>query len=134
MYGGVLMIVRAIKACNQLCVGFAFGGRNLGADWGIGSSLDLKLKSLGARAEEVDVLRQAVSRRVRIAAHDNVICETDAGEQVKILLFGTTCTYQRNEDGGRIILSFQHAGDFCNLQRYVLPDSHTAIGVHALTD
>jgi CRP-like cAMP-binding protein len=110
------------------------GGGNLGVDCGSGSPLDLKLKSLGAQAEDRDVLHQAMTRRVSVAVHDNVIREADAGGQVKVLLSGTTCSYQRKEDGGRSILSFQHAGDFCNLQHYVLPNSRIAIGVQALTD
>jgi CRP-like cAMP-binding protein len=44
------------------------------------------------------------------------------------------CSYNRNEDGGRTILSFQHAGDFCDLYRYVLPERDAAAGVQALTD
>jgi CRP-like cAMP-binding protein len=110
------------------------GGGNLGVGWGSGSSLDLKLKSLGAQAEDLDVLLQAIKRCVSVAAHDNVIREADAAGQVKVLLSGTTCSYTRKEDGSRSILSFQHAGDFCNLHRYVLPNSQTTIGVQALTD
>jgi CRP-like cAMP-binding protein len=75
-----------------------------------------------------------VKRRVSFAAQDNVIREADAGGQVRILLSGTTCSYKREEDGGRSILSFQHAGDFCDLHRYVLPDLEPAMGVQALTD
>jgi CRP-like cAMP-binding protein len=82
----------------------------------------------------MDALLQAVKRRVSIAAQDNVVREADAGGQVKILLSGTTCSYKRGEDGGRNILSFQHAGDFCDLHRYVLPDLGLAMGVQALTD
>ena len=98
------------------------------------SPLDLKLKSLGAEAEDLDALLQAVKRRVSFAAQDNVIRESDAGGQVRILLSGTTCSYKREEDGGRRILSFQHAGDFCDLHRYVLPDLEPGMGVQALTD
>src|SRR5690348_3134250 len=106
----------------------------MGLCWGSGSPLDLKLKSLGAQAEDLDALLQAVKRRVSFAAQDNVIRESDAGGQVRILLSGTTCSYKRQEDGGRSILSFQHAGDFCDLHRYVLPDLEPAMGVQALTD
>src|SRR5690348_18280562 len=106
----------------------------MGLCWGSGSPLDLKLKSLGAEAEDLDALLQAVKRRVSFAAQDNVIRESDAGGQVRILLSGTTCSYRRNYDGGRSILSFQHAGDFCDLHRYILPDHDHEIGVQALTD
>jgi CRP-like cAMP-binding protein len=108
--------------------------RVLGVDWRASSWLGLKLKSLGAQAEDLDALLQAVKRCVSVAAHENVIRETDAGRQVTILLSGTTCSYKREEDGGRRILSFQHAGDFCDLHRYVLPNLEPAMGVQALTD
>ena len=98
------------------------------------SPLDLKLKSLGAQAEDLDALLQAVKRRVSVPALGNVTREADAGGQVKVLLSGTTCSYKRTEDGARSILSFQHAGDFCDLHRYVLPDCQTMFGLQALTD
>jgi CRP-like cAMP-binding protein len=106
----------------------------LGVDWGAGSPLGLKLKSLGAEVDDLEILLQAVKYYVGVAAHDNVIREAEAGEQMKVLLAGTTCSYKRKEDGGRTILSFQHPGDFCDLHRYVLPDNESAIGVQALTD
>src|SRR5689334_22499030 len=108
--------------------------RVLGVDWRAGSPLGLKLKGLGAQAGDIDALLQAVRRRVNVAAQDNVIREADAGGQVRMLLSGTTCSYKREEGGGRSILSFQHAGDFCDLHRYVLPNLEPAIGVQALTD
>jgi len=98
------------------------------------SPLDLKLKSLGAQAEDLDALLQAVKRRVSVPALGNVTREADAGGQVKVLLSGTTCSYKRKEDGARSILSFQHAGDFCDLHRYVLPDCQTMFGLQALAD
>jgi CRP-like cAMP-binding protein len=106
----------------------------MGLGWGSGSPLDLKLKSLGAQGEDLDALLHAVRRHASVAAHDNVIREGDAGGQVRILLSGTTCSYKREEDGGRSILSFQHAGDFCDLHRYVLPNVDPVTGVQALTD
>lgn len=109
-------------------------GRRVRLGWGSGSPLDLKLKSLGAQAEDLDALLQAVKRRVSAAAQHNVVRESDAGGQVRILLSGTTCSYKREEDGGRSILSFQHAGDFCDLHRYVMRDLEPAMGVQALTD
>lgn len=103
-------------------------------DSSVSSPLWLKLKCLGAQADDLDIVLQAVKHRVRVAAQDNVIREADAARQVKILLAGTTCSYKRQEDGGRSILSFHHPGDFCDLHRYVLPASQAAVGVQALTD
>ncbi|HEY2875420.1 MAG TPA: Crp/Fnr family transcriptional regulator [Reyranella sp.] len=105
----------------------------MGVDWGIRSPLGLKLKGLGAQADDLDVFLPAVKCRVSVAARDNVIHEADARGQVKILLAGTTCSYMRKEDCARTILAFQHPGDFCGLHRYVPPDSRT-IGLQAITD
>jgi CRP-like cAMP-binding protein len=98
------------------------------------SSLGLKLKSLGAQADDLDLLLQAVRQRSPVAADADVIREPGDDRQLTILLSGTTCSYKRNYDGVRRILSFQHAGDFCDLHRYVLPDHDHEIGVQALTD
>lgn len=51
-----------------------------------------------------------------------------------LLLSGTACTCKRSEDGSRHIHSFHHAGDICDLYRYVLPEHDGAVGVQALTD
>lgn len=103
-------------------------------DWGTGSPLDLKLKSLGARADDLDILLKAIRRRVVIAAHNDVIRENDNATQVDLLLAGTAYCHKRKEDGARSILSFQHPGDFCNLHPYVRSDQESAIGIQALTD
>jgi CRP-like cAMP-binding protein len=113
---------------------FAFGERGLPLDLNVGSSLALKLKSLGAQVDDLDFLLRAVKRRIHIAAYGDVIRQTEAVGQLTVLLAGTTCSYRTKEDGGRRILSFQHAGDFCDLHRYLLPDADHAIGVQALTD
>jgi CRP-like cAMP-binding protein len=98
------------------------------------STLRLKLRNLGAQAGDVDSLLEAIRRHICVAAHDNIVRETDTAAQVRVLLAGTACAYKRREDGGRSILSFQHPGDFCDLQRYLLPDAKSAIGIQALTD
>jgi CRP-like cAMP-binding protein len=40
----------------------------------------------------------------------------------------------KSAHGGRSILSFHHAGDFCCLYRYGLPEADSAVRVQALTD
>lgn len=102
--------------------------------WEAGSPLDLKLKGLGARAGDLDILLQAAKHHVSVATHDNVIREADTGGQVWIVLAGTTCSYKRKEDGARSILSFQHPGDFCDLHRGAVADLEPAISFQALTD
>ena len=100
----------------------------------LSSALALKFKSLGADADDLDFVLQAVKRHVRVAAGADVARAGDAVEHTTVLLAGMACSYKRNEDGGRSILSFQHPGDFCDLYRYVLPERDSAIGVQALTD
>src|SRR5512140_1767967 len=104
-------------------------GAELGDDGGVDSSLCLKLQGLGAQASDLDILLRAVKRRVIVAAHDDVIREGSTAGQVRILLAGTACSYKRQENGGRSILSFLHPGDFCDLHRYVLPGLETAVGI-----
>jgi CRP-like cAMP-binding protein len=103
------------------------------ADGNINSPLTLKLRSLGVDADGVDILLQAVKRHVHVAAGADVIRAGEPANHLAVLLAGTACSYKSNEDGGRSILSFQHAGDFCDLYRYVLPEFDTARGVQALT-
>ena len=96
-----------------------------------GSPLQLKLRSLGAEADDVVILVQFIKRHVTVGAYDDVILESG---QVNALLTGTTCCYKMKEGGERSILSFQHPGDFCDLSRYVLPTLEPAITIRALTD
>lgn len=96
------------------------------------SPLDLKLRTLGVQADDSNVFLEAAKRRLHVAAHESIIREADTAEQVRILLAGTACAYKTNEDGARSILSFHHAGDFCDLHRYVLSDLE--LGIQALTD
>ena len=102
--------------------------------WGAESPLELKLKSLGALADDVEVFFQGIKHRVVVAARDIVIRESDAGGQLKVLLAGMACSYKRRKDGDRRIVSFQHPGDFCDLYRYVVTDLKPGIDIQALTD
>jgi CRP-like cAMP-binding protein len=99
-----------------------------------GSSLALKFRSLGAGNDDVEMILQAAKRRVRVAAGADVIRPGETPSHLSVLLAGMTCAYKRNEDGGRSIHVFHHAGDFGDLYRYVLPERDRATGVQALTD
>ena len=111
-----------------------WGADNLGIDWGVDSPLGLKLKRLGAQPDDLDFLLQAAKRRVRVSAQRQRHSRSRYRRTGEDSLAGTACSYKRQEDGGRSILSFQHPGDFCDLYRYVLPDHEPAIGIQALTD
>jgi CRP-like cAMP-binding protein len=96
--------------------------------------LALKLKSLGIDDGDLNALVQVTKHRARVAAGADVIRAGDTGKHAIVLFDGMACAYQRSENGGRSILAFQHAGDFCDLYRYVLPERDSAAGVQALTD
>jgi CRP-like cAMP-binding protein len=82
----------------------------------------------------VEMILQAAKRRVHVAAGADVIRPGETPSHLTVLLAGMTCAYKRNEDGGRSIHVFHHAGDFGDLYRYVLPERDRATGVQALTD
>lgn len=101
---------------------------------GATAPLALKLKALGADSDDLELVLQAAKRHVRVAAGANVVRAGEIVRRSAVLLAGMACSYKRNEDGGRTILSFQHAGDFCDLYQYVLPERDDSVGVEALTD
>jgi CRP-like cAMP-binding protein len=94
----------------------------------------LKLKSLGISSDGLDEIVQVTKRRARVAAGTNVVRAGDTLKHSTLLFSGMACSYKRSEDGGRTILSFHHAGDFCDLHQYILPERDNAAGVQALTD
>lgn len=96
--------------------------------------LALKFKSLGADAAGLEMLLQAVKRPVRVSAGSEIIRPGEPVKYSTLLLAGTACSCKRSEDGSRHIHSFHHAGDICDLYRYVLPERDGAFGVQALTD
>jgi CRP-like cAMP-binding protein len=121
------------SGCVSEVAGFGAGTLRI-SDTSIGSSLALKFKSLGADPDDLDVLLQAVKRHVRVAAGADVVRPGEPVRRSTVLLAGMACCYERSRDGGRSIFSFQHAGDFCDLYRYVLPERDGSVGVQALTD
>jgi CRP-like cAMP-binding protein len=96
--------------------------------------LALKFKSLGIDDGDLNAFVQVTKHRARVAAGADVFRAGDTAKHATVLLDGMACAYQRSENGGRSILAFQHAGDFCDLYRYVLPERDSAVGVQALTD
>jgi CRP-like cAMP-binding protein len=94
----------------------------------------LKLKSLGINGDGLDVIMQITKGRTRVAAGADVIRAGDTTKRSTLLFAGMACSYKRTEDGRRNILSFHHAGDFCDLHRYIVPERDSAAGIQALTD
>jgi CRP-like cAMP-binding protein len=100
---------------------------------GTNESLALKLQSLGADADDLELALKAVKRPFHVTAGADVIRAGDSAGHATVLLAGMACSYKRDEAGSRHIFSFQHPGDFCDLHQYVLPERDGATGVQALT-
>jgi CRP-like cAMP-binding protein len=98
------------------------------------SSLAAKLESLGMDQDELDAFVQFLKLQRRIPAGADIIRAAQSTRHSTLLLSGVACSYKRLEDGTRQIYSFQYAGDFCDLHRYVLPVWNEAIAVQALAD
>jgi len=101
---------------------------------GTNESLSLKLQSLGADADDLELALKAMKRPFHVTAGADVIRAGDSAGRTTVLLGGMACSYKRDEAGSRHIFSFHHPGDFCDLHQFVLPERDGAIGVQALTD
>ena len=101
---------------------------------GTNDYLSLKLQSLGADADDLELALKAVKRPFHVTAGADVIRAGDSVGRTTVLLGGMACSYKRDEAGSRHIFSFHHPGDFCDLHQYVLPERDGATGVQALTD
>ena len=97
-------------------------------------ALALKLKSLGADADDLDLALQAVKHYFCAAPGADVVRAGDSVGRSTVLLAGMACSYKRSEDGARSILAFHHPGDFCDLHQYALPERDSEVGIQALTD
>lgn len=97
-------------------------------------SLTSKFKSVGIDSGELDVLVQFLKHQPRVAAGADITHADQAAGHSTLLLAGVACSYKRLQDGSRQIYSFQYAGDFCDLYRYVLPERDEAMAVQALTE
>ena len=96
--------------------------------------LALKFKGLGVDADDLEIALQAVKHHVRVGAGADVVRAGDSVGHSTVLLAGMACSHKGHEDGSRTILSFHHAGDFCDLLRYVLTERDGSVGIQALTD
>jgi CRP-like cAMP-binding protein len=103
-------------------------------DTATSESLALRLKSLGAETDDLDVVLQALKRCVSVAAGADIKRAGDSLKHSTVLLAGMACSYERSEDGGRRIHSFHHPGDICDLHRYVFQERESAVAIQALTD
>lgn len=100
---------------------------------GVTDALDRKFKVLGLDSgEELQALVLLVKDRGRVSRGDDMVRPGSSPGCSTVLLDGVACRYKMTEDGHRQIFTFQYPGDFCDLNRYVLPESDDAVA--ALTD
>ena len=92
-----------------------------------------KLASLGVAGEEAD----ALLCRIDVTASSNPSADIKAAgsspRRSTILIEGVACLYERLENGGRQIFSFQYPGDFCDLNRHLLPTTNNEVAIAAIT-
>ena len=62
----------------------------------------------------------ARERTVKSAAGEDLVCEGDRSESVRLFLSGWACRYKALEDGRRQIVSFILPGDTCDAHIYLL--------------
>jgi CRP-like cAMP-binding protein len=106
---------------------------NVGKAWAA-SPVALKFKSLGVDDEDLSELVRSIKHHARVSSASDVVRDGSKISKLTVLLDGVACSYKRLEDGRRQICSFAYPGDFCDLNRYVLPESDEAVAVQALTD
>ena len=93
-----------------------------------------KLKSLGV---ESDTELDAVLNRINVSAgtrrSDDIIAFGRSPRHSTVLLDGVACLYERLPNGARQIYAFQYPGDFCDLNRHVLPETNNEVAVAAIS-
>src|SRR5262245_58308696 len=95
-------------------------------------ALAAKFKCLGLDAgEELTALVRIIRQRETVRRGGNITSES---RRTTVLLSGVTCWYKRVKSGRRQIFTFQYAGDFCDLHRYVLPEVGDEISIGAVTE
>jgi CRP-like cAMP-binding protein len=88
-----------------------------------------KLNLLGPLSEEEkQAVERAAVRIRRFGPHENIVNEGAQPSECNVILEGFACRYKILRKGTRQILSFQIAGDFCDIQSYVLRRLDHSIG------
>jgi CRP-like cAMP-binding protein len=96
--------------------------------------LSVKLKTLGVSDTEVDAVLSRIKVRTGVVAPSGEVeaCGGSPGRST-VVMEGIACLYQRLADGARHILAFQYPGDFCDLNRHLLPGAVSDVGIGAIT-
>jgi CRP-like cAMP-binding protein len=82
--------------------------------------------------EELQALLSVVTVKGRIRRGDNIAAPGRSTGYSTVLLSGVACRYKMTENGRRQIFTFQYPGDFCDFDRYILPELDEAVA--ALSD
>lgn len=98
-------------------------------------ALALKFRSLELGSEaDLQTVMGIVKVGGTVRPGDIIVDERGPPRQLTVLLSGVACLHKRLEDGRRQIYTFQYAGDFCDLHRYVLPELDRTLAVMALAE
>jgi CRP-like cAMP-binding protein len=95
----------------------------------VSSIIQRKFDLLGSLSgEEKHAVETAAARIRRFGPHENIVREGARPSECNLILEGFACRYKILSKGTRQILSFQIAGDFCDIQSYVLHRLDHSIG------
>lgn len=109
---------------------FSFGKRSEPRGFG---HLSQKLKRLGLNKSEINAVLKRVWVTPVSRRSEDFVAPGHSPTHSTVLLEGVACLYERLTDGSRQIFAFQYPGDFCDLNRHVLPKSKNEVAVAAIT-
>ena len=92
-----------------------------------------KLKRLGVGDTEIDAVLSRINVTAGTKRSDDIIAPGRTPKHSTVLIEGVACLYERLTNGDRQIFSFQYPGDFCDLNRHVLPEANNEVAVAAIT-
>lgn len=92
----------------------------------------LRAKHLGTSAEDIALLAETCGTRYDVQARTDILAAGSPSGAVHVLVEGWACKYRLMADGRRQIVSFQLAGEICDLDRLI--DNSPSVGVTALAD
>jgi CRP-like cAMP-binding protein len=78
--------------------------------------------------EEKQALVSAIGPARNIGADQDIVSDGDRPSHSCVILEGFACRYKLLEDGRRQIMSFQIAGDMCDLHSFILQEMDHSIG------
>ena len=82
---------------------------------------------------EIEAFLGRINARPGIDQTEDIVVPGRALRHATVLIAGVACLYERLPNGSRQIFSFQYPGDFCDLNRHVLPETNGEVAVAAIT-